>query len=175
MGESYIIQLNDLKSGVLTRSWDVSTEFFEEFENEEVSSADLHVEVRAAKTGASIEIDVDITGELTVPCDRCLEDVIMPIDTVARLKVRFGEESGDSDEEDGRELVWIPEGELEFDLSQTIYDYACLDLPIRRCHKDGECNPDAVKHLTDDPGREDSPESPAETNPFAALKDLFKE
>lgn len=175
MGESYKIPLNDLKSGVLTRSWDVSKEFFEEFENEEVSSADLRVEVKAQKTGASVVIDVDIEGGLTVPCDRCLEDVVMPIDTAACLKLRFGEGSADVDEEDGRELVWIPEGESEFDLSQTIYDYALLDMPIRKCHEDGQCNPDAMKHITDDPGREDTPEKPSETNPFAALKGLFDE
>lgn len=175
MGESFKIPLNDLKSGVLTRSWDVSKEFFEEFENEEVSSADLRVEVRAQKTGASVVIDVEIEGGLTVPCDRCLEDVVMPIDTAAYLKLRFGEGRLDADEEDGRELVWIPEGESEFDLSQTIYDYALLDLPIRKCHEDGECNPEAMKHITDDPGMEDSPEKPSETNPFAALKGLFED
>lgn len=175
LNESYKILLNDLKSGVLTRSWNVSGKFFEEFGNEEVSHADLLVEVEARRTGASVIVDVDIDGTMTVPCDRCLEDVIMKIDTGAGLKIRFGECSADTDEEDGRELVWIPEGELEFDLSQTIYDYACLALPLKRCHEDGGCNPDALKHLTDDPGRENSPETPAETNPFAALKDLFKD
>ena len=175
MGEGYIIPLNDLKAGVLTRSWSVAKKFFEEFENEEVRSADLRVEAQARRTGASVEIDVAIDGTLTVPCDRCLEDVVMPIGTDARLKVRFGEEDADVDEEDGREVVWIPEGECEFDLSQTIYDYACLDLPIRCVHEEGKCNPEALKHLTDDPGREDSPESPSQTNPFAALKGMFDE
>ena len=175
MNESYIILLDDLKSGVLVKNWRVSEEFFGEFGNEEVSHADLSVDVQARRSGASVNLDADIRGTVTVPCDRCLEDVILRIDTAVALKLRFGVGSADADEEDGRELVWIPDGESEFDLSQTIYDYVCLSLPIRRCHADGECNPEVLRRMTDNPGRDDGPDSPAETNPFAALKDLFKD
>jgi len=175
MGESFIIPLNDLKSGVLVRDWSVANEFFREFENEEVIAADLKISASAQKTGASILLDVDIVGTVTVPCDRCLDDVQMDIDTGASLKLRYGDGEDGADEEDGRELVWIPEGESQFDLSQTIYDYTCLALPIQRCHKEGECNPVALKHLTDNPGSEDSPEKPSENNPFASLQDLFKD
>jgi uncharacterized metal-binding protein YceD (DUF177 family) len=60
--------------------------------------------------------------------------------------------------------------DTELDLSQAIYDYVCLSLPMQRLHADGECNPDTVRFL----GQERSDEEAGETNsPFAALKGLF--
>lgn len=174
MGESYILALNDLKSGVSAWSWDVFEEFFRSFDNEIISSADLRVSGKAAKTGASVEVDLDIEGEVTLPCDRCLEDVVMDIDTKARLKVRYGAPSAEDDEEDGREVVWIPAGECELDLAQVIYDYVLLDLPLKCCHRDGECNPEVVRHLSEEEGCETvASDEPAAENPFAALKNMF--
>ena len=173
MNETFVITLSDLRTGVYTARWNVSTEFFEEFENQQVRSAELEVQVTARKTGASVDVDLDIRGTLTVPCDRCLEDVSMPVDSSPRLKVRFGQQpAGDAEEEDGRELVWIPEGESQVDLAQTIYDYSCLSLPIQCCHREGECNPEALKHLN--PSEEASRDSQQpEDSPFSALKGLF--
>ncbi len=174
MDFKYIIPLNDLKSGVSTYCWDVCGEFFKEFDNEEISSAEIKVDVKASKTGSSVEVDLDIRGVVTVPCDRCLEDVDMDIDTGASLKIRFGGSSTEEDEEDGREVVWIPAGETDLDLAQTIYDYVCLDLPIQRFHRDGDCNPEVLRHLVSDPGKESAPEEPSGDNPFASLQNLFE-
>lgn len=167
MGEDLTIELKDLKSGISTGSWDVSCEFFKDFGNEEVRAALLHVEASARKSGEAFLVDVDLKGSLTVPCDRCLEDVTLPVQAKALLKLRFGE--GESSEEDGREVQWLPTGESEYNLSQVVYDYALLALPLQRLHPEGECDPEALRYLTDDPGSEQSePQSP-----FAGLKDLL--
>lgn len=171
MSTNCIIPLNDLKSGALVYNWSVADEFFEEFGNEEISSARLTVDVTARRTGASAEVDARITGEVTVPCDRCLEDVVMDINTGASLKIRFGQPSQEDEEEDGREVIWIPAGECELDLAQVIYDYVCLALPIQRCHAEGECNPEVLKYLST--GEAQTSVAPADS-PFAALKDLIK-
>lgn len=173
MANNYFIALSDLRSGVYTAKWNVGSEFFAEFENEQIRAAELVVGVRAQRTGASVSVDLDINGSLTVPCDRCLEDVVMPVETSAMLKVRFGQQpAGEADEEDGRELVWVPAGEPEFDLAQVIYDYACLSLPIQCRHREGECSPGAMSYLN--PSKVGSPdvEQPVDS-PFAALQGLF--
>lgn len=172
MTDNYIIPLSDLKTGVYTCVWDASDKFFEEFENEQIRSAELEIRVQARKTGVSVEIDLDIKGTLTVPCDRCLEDVEMPVDTSHLLKVRFGQQPEvEVDEEDGRELVWLPQGEPQVDLSQAIYDFSCLSLPIQCRHREGECNPEALRHLN--PSEEVSQDVQQADSPFAALKGMF--
>lgn len=173
MANNYFIILSDLKSGAYAAKWSVGTEFFEEFENEQIRAAELVAEVRAQRTGASVIVDLTLSGSLTVPCDRCLEDVVMPVDASAMLKVRFGQQpAGEADEEEGRELIWMPAGEPELDLSQVIYDYACLSLPIQCRHREGECSPGTMSYLN--PSKVGSPdvEQPVDS-PFAALKGLF--
>ena len=66
---------------------------------------------------------------------------------------------------------WLYDTDAEFDMSQIIYDYMCLALPMQRVHRDGECNPETVKYF--DAPMTSSQES-AQENPFAALKDMFK-
>lgn len=169
MSTNCIIPLNDLKSSALVCSWSVCDEFFKEFGNEEISSAELTAGVTARRTGASVEVDARITGKVTVPCDRCLEDVIMDVDTEARLKFRFGQSSQEDTEEDGREVVWIPAGECELDLAQVIYDYVCLSLPVQRCHAEGECNPEVLKYIS--VGDAQTSAAPSDS-PFAVLKEF---
>lgn len=171
MDESYIIPLNDLKSGVHSYGWDVSSKFFEEYGNGDVRAAALSVKAEAARSGASVNVDCTICGTLTVPCDRCLQDVALPVGAEASLKFRFGiAPEGDLAEEDGREVTWLPEGETGIDLSQVIYDYSLLALPLQHCHAEGECDPAVSRYLNPS---ETSAVEPADS-PFAALKGLFE-
>ena len=165
------IPLNGLKTGKKDFSWHLGKEFFESFDNSEVIDADLFVEAVAEKSGEFTGIDCAIKGSLTVACDRCLEDLRMPVDEMVRLSIKFGREDaspeapGDGDE---REIVFISPDDAEFDLSQTVYDYAILALPLHKVHPDGGCNPEVMKYLLSEPVGAQSGD-----NPFAALKGLI--
>ncbi|MBO4466670.1 MAG: hypothetical protein J5745_01020, partial [Bacteroidales bacterium] len=93
-----------------------------------------------------------LTGFVTVPCDRCLEPLQVPVEE-------------DPSEEFKTELV-----KEDWDLSQAVYDYICLALPMQRVHPEGECNPDTVRFLGQS---ERVNEEAAPNSPFAALKGLF--
>ena len=174
MNNGFIIPLNGLAAGQHEFCWQVGKEFFESFENSEILDSELNVTARVEKSGRYLGIDCDVEGTVTVECDRCLDELEMPIEVEIRLSVKYGEEeSSDEHHEGEREVVFVPETDAEFDMSQIIYDYVCLDLPMQRIHEDGDCNPDALKHLSAGPapvsdGGEDG------NNPFAALKDMFK-
>ena len=90
-------------------------------------------------------VDCKVVGELTLTCDRCAEDLVMPIDVAIALNVKFGQEEEEDD--DVRETIFIPAGESALDLSQTIYDYVCLSLPLQRVHPEGGCSQAALKYL----------------------------
>ena len=119
-------------------------------------------------------VDCDVAGTLTVECDRCLGELQMPVDVEIRLSVKYGsEESSDEHQEGEREVIFVPEDNAELDLSQIVYDYVCLSLPMQRCHEPGECDPAAMKYFG---ASEEEPEVEEDdmANPFAALKDMFK-
>lgn len=174
MGENFIIPLSGLATGRNEFSWHVGKEFFEGFENAEILDADLDAEVTVEKSGRYIGIDCDVEGSVTVECDRCLDELDMPIEAHIALSVKYGEaESQEEHQEGEREVIFVPEDNAELDLSQIIYDYVCLSLPMQRMHESGGCNPDAMKYFSAPKGYDCSDED-GQPNPFAALKDMFK-
>ena len=98
-----------------------------------------------------VEAVLRLSGTVTVPCTRCLEALALPVEAQPSEVLTPGE---------------YP----EWDLSQAVYDYVCLSLPIQRVHPEGECNPDTVRFLSQ---VERPDEEAAASSPFAALKGLF--
>lgn len=177
MTDDFIIPLNGLKAGKIEFFWNADEEFFRKFDNSDIIAAGIRVGAVVEKSGKYLGVDAEIEGTLTVPCDRCLEEVTLPISAEFRLSIKFGAEPGESEpaaDEDEREIIWIPDSSADLDLSQTVYDYACLALPMQRVHPEGECSPEVLKYLSgaaedidgDGVGEE------AENNPFAVLKGL---
>ena len=124
------------------------------------------------KSGRYIGVDCYVSGKVVVECDRCLENLEMPVDLDILLSVKFGDaESSDETQEGEREVIFLPVDNAELDMKQVVYDYVCLSLPLQRIHEDGECNPDAIKYLEAQEVKEVSEET--DKNPFAALKGLF--
>ena len=173
MNDKFLIPLNGLTAGETMFSWQAGKEFFDSFGNSEILDAHLDTDVKVEKSGRYIGVDCDVRGEITVECDRCLDDLEIPVDVEIKLSVKYGnEESSDEPHEGEREVIFIPETDAEMDLSQIIYDYVCLSLPMQRVHEPGECNPEVMKHYGAPEESEVSTEE-VET-PFSALKDLFK-
>lgn len=178
MTDNFIIPLNGLKPGKNEFSWHAGADFFRNFGNADILESDVTVEVTAEKSGSYLGIDCRLSGTLTVPCDRCMEDVELPIETEARLSVKFGPEPTSSEEtvtdEDEREIVYLPEDGVDMDMSQIVYDYAYLALPMQRVHEEGGCNPLALRYLNGGSVAETKEEEKADNkdNPFAVLKGL---
>ena len=174
MNGRFIIPLNGLTVGKNAFSWQAGKEFFDDFENTEILDAHLDADVRVEKSGRYIGVDCDVRGEVTVECDRCLDELDMPVDVEIRLSVKYGnEESSDDPQQGEREVIFIPDTDAELDMSQIIYDYVCLSLPMQRMHDVGGCNPEAMKYYSAPEGYDVFNEE-KEMNPFAALKDMFR-
>ena len=153
--KSVIIPLNDWAAGERKFHSHADLEFFQKFDNSEILDADVDVDIRVVKDGRNkIEADLCLKGTVTVPCDRCLDPVTIPV------------------EAEPSETLTPGEGESDWDLSQAVYDYVCLSLPLQRVHPEGECNPDTVRFLSQKEQRNEEAEANA-NSPFAALKGLF--
>ena len=173
MNDGFTIPLNGLTAGENKFFWHAGKEFFDSFENTEVLDAQLDIEVRVEKSGRYIGVDCYVSGSVVVECDRCLEELEIPVDLDVLLSVKFGEsESSDETQEGEREVIFLPVDNTELDMKQGVYDYVCLSLPLQRVHEDGECNPDAMKYLEGPDVVEISED--VDKNPFAALKGLFE-
>ena len=70
-----------------------------------------------------------------MPCDRCLADVELRIDTTDEFVAKLGEEYSD----DG-DYVVVPENDGMLDLSLLIYEFIVLSMPYQRVHQPGDCD-----------------------------------
>ena len=175
MSEMFIIPLNGLAAGENVFSWRAGKEFFESFENTEILDAQLEAEVRVEKSGRYVGVDCEVTGDVIVECDRCLDELVLPVDVEILLSVKYGEEEQSDEIQTGdREIIFVPEDCAELDMSQIIYDDVCTSLPMQRMHDEGDCNPAVMKHYGAQDVEADGGDN-AKENPFSALKGMFEQ
>ena len=169
MNKDFIIALDGLKAPMTEFNAHVGKEFFEEFENDQILDADVNVHATVEKSGKYLGIDLELEGSVTVPCDRCLDPLTLPVEAYPRFSVKFSDiPSGElTEEENGREILVLPEDEAVLDLGQIVYDFVCLSVPIVKVHPEGECDPDTIKYLS-----QGSPEEAS--GAFSSLRELLK-
>ena len=95
-----------------------------------------------------LEIHFKHTGTVYVPCDLTGEMFDLPIDGKLKLIVQFGEEFNN----DNEELLILPNGDSQVDLSQYIYEMIALSIPLKRIHpgvEDGTLQSEALDKLNE--------------------------
>lgn len=151
----FIIPINDWAAGERKFRFHAGIEFFQMFDNQEILDADVNVEATVQKSGTrKVEAVLHLSGTVTVPCDRCLDPLALHVEAEPSEVFTPGEDS-------------------DWDLSQAVYDYVCLSLPLQKVHPEGECNPDTVRFLSQEERKDE--EAATQNSPFAALKGLFDE
>lgn len=143
--KEYVIPFVGLKEGDHDYAFDIDASFFDSFDNSEIIKADVHVGIKLEKKERMLIFDFNIRGNMLIPCDRCLAELLVAVNGNDRLIVKFGEEWL----EESDEVLVIPEKESHIDLSNFIYEYIMLKLPIQRVHPEGEglCDPDVIGKL----------------------------
>ncbi|MCQ2156465.1 MAG: DUF177 domain-containing protein [Bacteroidales bacterium] len=116
-----------LKTGHNHFEWRADGQFFKTFGDSGILDADISIDLDVNFHGVTADVECAMKGTVTVECDRCLEDLVLPVET--------GFEDSVVADEDG------------LDFSQDIYDYVLLSLPLRKVHPEGECNEETVKYI----------------------------
>jgi uncharacterized metal-binding protein YceD (DUF177 family) len=119
--------------------------FFTLFEGSEIEHGKLLSEIVLEKHAAFLQLDVKITGNVKVECDRCLDELDMPVDYEGRLLVKFGKVTTEMEADD--EIIILDPAEDEIDLSQFLFDSINVNLPIQRVHPEGLCDKEMIKKL----------------------------
>lgn len=161
--KEFVIPFVGLKEGVHDYEFEIGKSFFESFEYSEIEQGSVHAEVSMEKKERMLIFNFRLSGEVQLPCDRCLSPLEMPIEGADRLIVKFGSEY----EEESEEILIIPETDSMIDISSFIYEYIMLKLPIQRVHPESEnrCDQTVVEMLDQ--------QVQVETDPrWDALKDL---
>jgi uncharacterized metal-binding protein YceD (DUF177 family) len=134
----YIIQFGGLPVGIHEFEFDITGAFFKNIENSEISEADIKVDATLTKQNNLLQMHFSIGGTVGIDCDRCLKGFGFPIEAEEDLVIKHGRPEESTDE-----ILVIPEGQDEFDVSHYIYEYIMLALPARRvpCEIDSQQYP----------------------------------
>jgi len=162
-----------LSFGKHTFSFGIDEAFFSCFEFSEVRKGDLQVELLLDKQNSMLVLDFSIKGFVELECDRCLETYQQVLEVERRLYVKFG----DSFSEQTDEIIVIPAGESHFDVSQYVYEYIHLGLPMQHIHmKDNTpgkgCDPVVLEKVNQYLEKNNPTEAGTDNSLWQALKGL---
>jgi uncharacterized protein len=148
MSPTYSIPFSGLKEGRHIFDFEIDNRFFEKFEESEVKEGGLKADVTLDKRSTHLDMMIRITGSVRICCDRCLEMFSHPVGCENRLLIKFGTNEDESDPD----ILYLSYGENELDLSQHLYEFIMLALPIRRIHPDDSqgnstCDPAMIQKL----------------------------
>jgi uncharacterized metal-binding protein YceD (DUF177 family) len=130
------LMLKSLPEGTHTFEYRLEKQFFSNMENDDVRNADVKVVLTVDHRRDAYVLAFHVAGTLTVPCDRCLDDLPIEIDATYDLTVKYGEEYND----DSDTMLIIPESDNYLNVAFMIYDTAVLAIPPRHVHPQGKCN-----------------------------------
>ena len=103
---------------------------------------DFHLTARnEGKRKASLKGGCVVT--LKMLCDRCLDEMELPILTSDKLKVKLGS----SFTEEG-DIVVVPEEDGYINIAWFLYEFIALNIPMKHVHAPGKCNKGMVGKLS---------------------------
>jgi len=146
--KNYIIPIASKDSGIHHFKFAVDGTFFTKMKNETISKCDIQVNVILNKQDSIMTIDFSINGTVYLPCDRCTEYFDLIINGNNKLVVKEGSEY----QEVSEDVIVIPKSEHELDLSQYIYEFILLLIPMKIEHPldangKSQCNEELIKLL----------------------------
>ncbi|MBO7580823.1 MAG: DUF177 domain-containing protein [Bacteroidaceae bacterium] len=142
MMDTYKIDLLSSGLGGKTFEYDLSDDFFAEMEGL-IQRGSIHTTVACLSAGSVYKFQIHSVGTIIVPCDRCLSDLELRIETTDDLNVKLGDEYADEGD-----CVVVPEAEGYLDLAQFIYEFIALSMPLTCCHEPGKCDDAMMQELS---------------------------
>ncbi len=172
---AFNIPLSGMKVGLHQFEYKLDKQFFQEFPGDLIEDAVFDVKVGLEKKTSLIVVNFDFDGHLNTPCDRCMEDIKLPVKDSSQLLFKYSHEPKDEDE-----VVYIPYDLAVLNIAKYIYESIGLCLPLIKtydCENDENrvCNDEILDYLhyqNDISGATDAPEQ--DSNPGNPIWDELK-
>jgi len=139
----YKVDLKNMQQDVQVYEYLLDNLFFTNIGGEDFQKGKINTQLKIIKKANVFDLSFTLNGIVTIPCDRCLDDMDLPVDTTAHLIVKLGKDYS----EESDEIVVIPETEGIINLSWFLYEFVSLAIPIKRIHGPGKCNKQMTSKL----------------------------
>lgn len=134
--DKYKIDLKGMQADSVKYEFALDNLYFSHIDGPEVQKGKVSVVLTIKRTSHAFELNFQTEGIVWVPCDRCLDDMEIPVTSSDKLMVKFGREYA----EEGDNLIVIPEDEGEINVAWFIYEFIALAIPMKHIHAPGKCN-----------------------------------
>ena len=146
MEDALKLKIKTLPFGIHTVECHLDESFFNTEEQTEVRRSDVDVTLTVTrKSETTYRLEIACDGTVTIPCDRCLDDLDLPVEVDYRLNVeQMGTELDDSNDE----LLIVPSDWRELDTAPIVRDTVLLAIPMTHCHEnEDDCNAEMLDVL----------------------------
>jgi uncharacterized metal-binding protein YceD (DUF177 family) len=142
-----------LKPGIHEFSYYITDKFFEAYQQQDFRNCDALIKLSLDKKNGFMLLSFEVGGKLEISCDRCGN--MLPIELWDEFKVlvKLVEEPEIMNEqEEDPDVYYISKGESHLHVSDWIYEFINLSIPIQRMCKEEEiggkyCNQEVLAML----------------------------
>ncbi len=140
----YTIHFAGLADKIHLLEFEIDATFFSQFESSPINESDVYVHLTFDKRPAMFVLDFNIDGQVTGECDRCLNQIFIPVSGNYKMLVKFNDELANAPQADP-DLIYLATHERSLNIQQLIYEYIVLSVPIKKTCEDSligntECN-----------------------------------
>lgn len=173
--QEYRIPFTGLKTGKHQFDFNIDERFFNEFEYSLVKNGKLKAEMEMDKQETMLILHFKIAGEIFSNCDFCLSDFPTKVEVSERQIVKFSDDENLEDDTD--EIIVLGRNEHEINVSQLIYEYINLAVPLfNRCSDVGNtewCDKVVIEKLNKHSATKEDKENTIDADPrWEALKNI---
>ena len=155
--KEYTIPIKGLGIGIHHFKFDLDKTFFSHFKESPIKECNLQMDLKLDKRPEMIILDFFTSGTIQTPCDRCLEEIALPIDGENQLILKIAEIAGTENET----VVYITQALNEFNIAKYIYEFSVLSIPIFKVEEeDHVCDEEIVKFLERERDEDDESSNP---------------
>ena len=142
--DDFVIPFKGLDVGNHRYDFKIGKSFFEHYAYFETDRGEISLRLDLEKEANLMVFRFALEGYMTLACDRCLAEFDFPVKGEFRLIVKFGE----TYQEESDEVIVIPAMDSRLDISQYVFEFVNLMLPIQKTHPDiSQCDKTVVEKL----------------------------
>ncbi|MCB0479927.1 MAG: DUF177 domain-containing protein [Flavobacteriales bacterium] len=146
--KAYEVKFSGLKNGIHSFEFEIGKAFFNHFNNGELANHDveggeLNLTLQMEKKETMLLLDFALAGKVFLPCSVCNDRLDWEIESTPRIVGKFSNEELWHEDD----VIHIGSHEHKIDLSELIYQFICLEIPMRVAHDEGKCNSKVLEEL----------------------------
>ncbi len=154
--KEFSLPIKGLGIGIRKFNFELDNDFYKNFDSSTIQNGNIKLELVLDKRTDMIVLDFDFRGTVQVACDRCLEQIQLPIEGHQELMIKYNENTSED-----ADIVFISPYETELNVARYIYEFTSLAVPMKKvydCENDenAPCDSTMLQYLEQEEKEEDS-------------------